>query len=97
MPEIVTLGDAYQAGWGIRVRCRRGDYTGPAKIERCSYTASLSMETLVCTRGRAFPLARLPARLRCPSCGDTNVQVAFDVPGGALPVFVPDSPYRRRA
>jgi len=32
----------------------------------CRYRAELDMETLVWTRGRAFPLSRLESRLRCP-------------------------------
>ena len=44
--------------------------------------------------GRGFPLARLASRLMCPNCGGRNVQVAFDVPGGNVPVFIPKSPWR---
>jgi len=33
------------------------------------------MATLICTRGRAFPLARLAERLRCPRCGSRHVAV----------------------
>ena len=97
MAVIETLGDAYQAGWGVRMRCSRGEHRGIVKIDPCRFEAALSLETLVCTRGRAFPLARLASRLRCPNCGETNIQVLFDVPGSALPQFVPQSPYRRRA
>jgi hypothetical protein len=35
----------------------------------CGLRAELDMQILVCTRGRAFPLARLAERLRCPRCG----------------------------
>lgn len=97
MAVIQTLGEAYQAKWGIRIRCARGNYRGIVKIEPCQFQASLSMETLVCTRGRGFPLARLASRLKCPNCGESNIDVLFDVPGSALPVFVPQSPYRRSA
>jgi hypothetical protein len=41
------------------MRCGRGDYQGIVKIDRCGFEAKLDMETLVCTPGRAFPLARL--------------------------------------
>jgi hypothetical protein len=97
MATITTLGDVYQARWGVRVRCGRGEHRGIVKLDRCGYEAKVSMETLVCTRGRAFPLARLASRLRCPNCGETHVEVLFDVPGTAIPVFVPQSPYRRMA
>ena len=37
-------------------------------------------QTLVCTRGRAFPLAQLRERLHCPRCGSREVVVLFDPP-----------------
>jgi len=94
---IETLGDAYQASWGVRMKCGRGGHRGIVKIDPCKFEADLSMETLVCTRGRAFPLARVASRLRCPNCGEIGVHVLFDVPGAAIPVFVPQSPYRRKS
>jgi ABC transporter substrate binding protein len=42
------------------------------------------METLVWTRGRAFPLSRLEIRLRCPMCGPRDVTLIFMVPGEAI-------------
>ena len=38
------------------------------------------METLVWTRGRAFPLSRLESRLRCPRCGSRHVVVLYQPP-----------------
>jgi DNA-directed RNA polymerase subunit RPC12/RpoP len=38
------------------------------------------METLVCTRGRAFPLSSLESRLRCPRCGNRRMVVMFEPP-----------------
>jgi hypothetical protein len=40
----------------------------------------LDMQTLVCTRGRDFPVAHLAERLRCPRCGCRRVAVMFDPP-----------------
>ena len=40
----------------------------------------LDMETLVWTRGRAFPLSRLESRLRCPRCGSRYVVVLYEPP-----------------
>jgi hypothetical protein len=97
MATLTTLGEAYSAGWGIRVKCQRGDRRGIVRIDRCQFEAALDMQTLVCTRGRDFPLARIASRLRCPNCGDMGVQVLFDVPGAAIPVFVPQVPYRKKA
>lgn len=95
MAEIETLGDAFAAKWSVRIRCGRGDHRGIVKIDKCGYQGTLDMETLVCTRGRAFPLARLASRLKCPNCGEDSVKVLFDVPGSPIPVWVPQSPYRR--
>ena len=38
------------------------------------------METLVWTRGRAFPPSRLESRLRCPRCGSPYVVVLYEPP-----------------
>jgi hypothetical protein len=38
------------------------------------------METLVCTRGRAFSLSCLESRLRCPKCGSRRIIIIFTVP-----------------
>jgi hypothetical protein len=97
MATIETLGEAYSAQWGVRMKCGRGDHQGIVKIDPCHFETSLSMETLVCARGRAFPLARLASRLMCPNCGERKVHVLFDVPGSAMPMFIPESPYRHRA
>jgi hypothetical protein len=89
MAEVETLGQALQAGWRIMLRCAREDHRGIVRIDECRYSAMLDVETLVCTRGRAFPLSRLASRMMCPNCGDRNVWLTFEVPGGAVPAFVP--------
>lgn len=89
MATITTLGEALDAGWGVRMRCLRGDQRGIVKIDACRYETALDLKSLVATRGRAFPLARLASRIRCPNCGDLGVQVAFDVPGQAIPTYQP--------
>jgi hypothetical protein len=47
----------------------------------CESSAELDLKSLVWTRGEAFPLDQLASRLKCPRCGNRNVQVFFDVPG----------------
>lgn len=96
MAGVETLGDAFDAKWGIRMRCGRSDER-PGKGERCDFEARLDMATLVCTRGRRFPLARLASRLRCPQCGDLNVKILFDVPGQPIPVWISQNQFQRRA
>ena len=94
MAEIETLGDAYDAQWGVRVRCSRED-PRISRNARCEFEGNLDMATLVCTRGRGFPLARLASRLRCPQCGDMHIKILFDVPGQPIPVWI--APHQRRA
>jgi hypothetical protein len=91
MTIVRTLGEAHDAGWGIRMRCQRGDQRGIVKIDACRYETALCLKTLVATRGRPFPLARIADRIRCPNCGDLGVMLAFDVPGSPIPVFRPVS------
>jgi hypothetical protein len=91
---VETLGDAYSAGWSVRVRCSREDPRG-SRASRCDFEGALDMATLVCTRGRGFPLARLASRLRCPRCGDMHIKILFDVPGEAIPVWI--AQHQRRA
>jgi hypothetical protein len=50
MAVMTTIGDAYAAKWGIRMRCLRGNHRGIVKIDPCLFEADLSIETLVCTR-----------------------------------------------
>jgi hypothetical protein len=40
----------------------------------------LDLETLVCTRGRDFPIAHIADRLRCTRCGCRRVGVMFGPP-----------------
>jgi DNA-directed RNA polymerase subunit RPC12/RpoP len=79
---VETLGDAFSLGWRVTVRCVRGreDSPGSKSSRECTYRKELEMETLVCTRGRAFPLSRLESRLRCPRCGSRNLVVLFQPP-----------------
>jgi hypothetical protein len=95
MAEIETLGQAFSAKWAIKLRCARGDHRGVVKIDACRYTVRLDVETLVCTRGRAFPLSQLSSRMMCPNCGERRVLLTFEVPGSCEPVFVPQV-YGRR-
>ena len=89
MARVRTLGEAFDAKWGIRMRCTRGDHRGPNKIQECRFETDLCLKSLVATRGREFPIARIADRIRCPNCGDLGVTVAFDVPGSPIPIFQP--------
>jgi hypothetical protein len=79
---VETIGEAYSLGWRVTARCKHGrpDDAGPKSSRECSHRRELDMETLVWTRGRAFPLSRLESRLRCPKCGNQNIVVMFEPP-----------------
>jgi hypothetical protein len=83
---IETLGEAFSQGWSVSVRCAYGREDGTARksSRRCIGRSHLDMETLVWTRGRAFPLSRLESRLRCPKCGSRRVAVLFQPPINVL-------------
>jgi hypothetical protein len=82
--SIETLGEAWSAGWRIYVRCLDDGGEGLKRRKPCSYRAELEMQTLVCTRGRDFPIARIAERLRCPRCGCRRVSVMFRPPATPL-------------
>jgi hypothetical protein len=77
---IETLGQALSAGWRVRARCVNGreDYTHSAR--NCVNVQELDLETLVWTRGRDFPLARMESRLKCPRCGNRRIALIFEPP-----------------
>lgn len=77
---VETLGDAWSYGWRITMRCLDDGRKGLKHKRRCDYRVTLDLQTLVCTRGRAFPMARLAERLRCPRCGCREVAVMFSAP-----------------
>ena len=80
--SIETLGEAYQQGWRVQVRCAWGLRDGMKRVRECVYGADLDLQTLVWTRGSDFPLARLESRLKCPRCGSRRVVLLFELPSG---------------
>jgi hypothetical protein len=82
---VETIGEAYALGWHVVARCKYGREDGPSSksSRECNYRYELDMQTLVWTRGRAFPLSRLESRLRCPKCGSRSVVVMFQPPANA--------------
>jgi hypothetical protein len=65
--EVETLGMARSLGWKVHMRCANGYRESTRSMRRCVYRKQLDLETLVCTRGRNFPLSRLESRLNVPS------------------------------
>jgi hypothetical protein len=83
---VETLGEAYGLSWRVMVRCAHGPRDGMKRVRECVYGGELDLATLVWTRGRDFPLARLESRLKCPACGSRRVRLAFSVPPNAARV-----------
>jgi hypothetical protein len=96
MSSAETLGEAWNWGWKIKMRCLDNGMEGLKHKRECGYRADLELQTLVSTRGRDFPLSKLAERLRCPRCGCRNVGVMFVAPttGNTLAAGVPQSRYR---
>ena len=80
---VETLGEAWTHSWDITMRCLDDGIEGLKRKRECGYRTKLDMRTLVCTRGRDFPLARIAERLRCPRCGCRRVAVMFGPPSDA--------------
>jgi hypothetical protein len=78
--EVETLVDAFTHSWRIKARCAGGVVDDRTHTRRCVYSEELDLHTLVWTRGRNFPLARLENRLMCPRCGCRRVVIVFRPP-----------------
>jgi hypothetical protein len=81
---VTTIGEAFRLGWRAKAHCLQ---FGPMpksnhgrRTNICRTVADLDMQTLVWTRGEAFPLDLLDSRLRCPRCGGRRIQVVFELP-----------------
>lgn len=77
---VETLGEAWSLSWTIHVRCLDEGREGLKHKRECDYKKILDLETLVCTRGRGFPIARIAERLKCPRCGTYPMSVMFSPP-----------------
>ena len=77
--SVETLGEALGAGWRIKVRCAWGPRDGMKRVRECVFGGELDLQTLIWTRGRDFPIARLESQLKCPRCGSRRVRLAFSV------------------
>ena len=66
--------------WTVHIRCLFDGKQGLKHGRDCNFQRPLDLETLVCTRGRDFPLAHIATRLRCPRCGCRRVGVMFGPP-----------------
>ena len=89
---IETLGEACSQGWRVTVRCAYGRSEGPRSqsSRECNYRKELDMETLVWTRGRAFPLSRLESRRAARAAGSCYAVVRFFTSRRAAPLIRQD-------
>lgn len=77
---IETIGEAWTLSWRVHRRCGQGTRAGMKSIAEGTYGRDLDVETLVCPRGRDFPLAWLAEQLRCPRCGSRREVVLYEPP-----------------
>ncbi len=80
---VATLGEAHDLGWRLTVFCRFGKRDGLKSIRECTAKLDADLITLIWTRGRDFPIARLEGRMKCPRCGGRQVLIAFQPPENA--------------
>lgn len=78
--QIETIGDALDHGVRIHMRCAWGKRDGLKSIRACIFRAELDVMTLVCTRGRPFPISMLATRMRCPECRSRRVFIRLEIP-----------------
>ena len=76
--HISILGQAYEAGWRVNIRCNHGPMRGMKRTAPCHDSAELDVETLLWTRGEGFPLEKLGSRLKCPTCWSRRIFVLFN-------------------
>ena len=82
---IATLGEAHDLGWRLRIYCRFGKWDGMKSIWASTPYVDMDLPSLIWTRGRDFPIARLDTRMKCPRCGSRRVLVAFEPPQNENP------------
>jgi hypothetical protein len=80
---IATIGEALDSGWSLRVYCRFGRRDAMKSVRGCVAYVDVDLPSLIWTRGRDFPIARLDTRMKCPKCGSRRVLVAFESPKNA--------------
>jgi hypothetical protein len=75
---VETLGQAYEGGWRISVRCAHGPMRGMKRVRPCQVHGELDLDTLIWTRGEGLPLDQLEDLLKCPNCWSRRVVVRID-------------------
>jgi hypothetical protein len=82
--DFENLADVWQAGGRLYVRCAKPRRDGLKSVRSCGEQHELDVRTMLWTRGKAFPIAMLSSRMRCPKCGSREVTVRLTLPGNVL-------------
>lgn len=82
--EIENLGDIWQAGGRLYVRCAKPRREGLKSVRACGRRHELDVHTLIWTRGATFPISMLSERMKCPACKAREVIVTVSLPGSVL-------------
>ena len=59
-------GLAWNLSWHMHMRCLDDGMEGLKHKRECGHRVELDLQTLVCTRGRDFPIARIAERDHLP-------------------------------
>jgi hypothetical protein len=65
--DFESLGDVWQAGARLYVRCAKPRRDGLKSVR--SEQPEFDVRTKLWTRGEAFPISMQYSRMRCPKCG----------------------------
>jgi len=82
--DFENLGDIWQAGARLYVRCAKSRRDGLKSVRACGHRHELEVGTLIWTRGKTFPISMLSSRMKCPMCGSRDVAVTVSLPGSVL-------------
>ncbi|RFB80378.1 hypothetical protein [Methylovirgula sp. 4M-Z18] len=78
---ITRLGEAWKAGWQVRIACAAGKGHAMKKHPMCTFATDLDMKTLMIAKGYNFPIDGLRDRLMCPECQACDMRVMYFPPG----------------
>lgn len=71
--DIENLGDVWQAGGRLYVRCAKPPRDGLKSVRSCGEQLELDVRTMLWMRGKAFPISMLSSSMRCPAtCRSTD-------------------------
>jgi len=62
--DIESLGDVWQAGARLYVRCAKPHRDGLKSVRACGNRHEVDVQTLVWTRGKTFPISMLSSRMK---------------------------------